>query len=1070
MTFSNASTGDYTTCAWNFGDGGTSNACNPPAYTYHTPGVYHVSLTVSGPGGSDTETKTGYITVYAPVDAQFSGTPTAGIAPLTVAFTNASTGNYSTCAWNFGDGGASSVCNPPPYTYHTPGMYTVSLTITGPGGSDTETKTGYITVYTPVQAQFSALPTAGPASLVVTFTNTSTGDYTTCAWDFGDGSTSSVCSPSAYTYHTPGTYTVSLTVSGPGGNDTETKVGYITVYTPVNALFSATPTAGPASLLVTFTNTSTGDYTTCAWNFGDGGASSVCNPPAHTYQTPGVYTVSLTVSGPGGSDTETKTGYITVYTPVEAQFSGTPTAGVAPLHVTFTNASTGAYDTCVWAFGDGSTSNLCTSPAHSYSAPGTYTVTLTVSGLGGTDTESKDSYITVYEPPGAAFSGTPTAGPNPLMVAFTNLSTGDFDTCAWAFGDGSTANTCANPSHSYANAGVYTVTLTVSGLGGGDVESKPAYITVYARTEAEFSAAPTAGTLPLNVNFTNLSHGAFDSCVWNFGDGATSATCAHQGHTYTQAGVYTVTLTVSGLGGSHTEVKSNYITVYTPPIAEFSGAPVEGAAPHAVQFTNLSTGDFDACIWQFGDGVSSGNCAGPLHTYMTPGIYTVTLTVSGNGGTDTEIKLQYITVHQAANADFSAQPISGSAPLTVTFTNLSTGDYDTCIWNFGDGASSNDCNNPAHTYMTSGTYTVSLMVSGPGGSDTEIKTNYIRVYAPPIAAFSASPTSGAAPLDVTFTNLSTGDFSTCLWAFGDGGTSNSCTPPVYRYHTPGTYTVILAITGLGGSDTETKLNYITVYAPPVADFISTPTAGPASLLVEFTNQSTGIYNTCLWAFGDGGSSSDCNPQHLYTTPGSYTVLLMVSGPGGSNSVTKSNYITVHVPVAADFSATPTAGVAPLLVTFADLSTGDYTTCSWDFGDGSTSNICTPASHTYNTPGVYTVTLTVSGPGGQDTKTRSITVYATLRADFSATPAQGVIPLSVVFTNLSVGDYTTCLWTFGDGITSTLQHPTHIYTTAGVYTVSLTIRGAVGEDTKTRTEFINVRRDYTVFLPLVLREK
>lgn len=1400
VTFSNTSTGDYTACAWNFGDSGTSSACTPPAHVYSNSGVYAVSLTVSGPGGSDTETKTGYITVYAPVDAKFSAAPTAGPASLAVAFTNSSTGDYSTCAWTFGDGGTSSACSPPTHTYNTPGVYTVALTVSGSGGSDTETKTGYITVYAPVSAQFSATPTVGIAPLPVAFTNASTGDYTTCEWNFGDGSTSGVCDPPAYTYNTPGIYTVSLTVSGPGGSDTETKTGYITVYTPVNAQFSGTPTAGIAPLIVTFTNTSTGDYSTCAWTFGDGSTSSACTPPAHTYNNPGVYDVSLTVSGLGGTDTETKMGYITVYTPVDAQFSGSPAAGVAPLTVTFANASTGDYDTCAWTFGDGSTSNLCMPSLHPYSVPGTYTVTLTVSGLGGTDTESKDSYITVYEPPVAEFGGTPTAGPNPLMVVFTNLSTGDFDTCAWSFGDGDTANTCAGPSHSYADAGVYTVTLTVLGLGGTDVESKLAYITVYEQAVAEFSAAPTGGPLPLEVSFTNLSGGVFDSCVWNFGDGATSATCSDQAHTYAQAGVYTVTLTVSGLGGSDTEVKPNYITVYTPPTAEFGGAPVEGAAPHAVQFTNLSTGDYDACAWQFGDGASSGSCADPLHTYMTPGIYTVTLTVSGNGGTDVEIKPQYITVHQAVNAGFSAQPTAGPAELVVAFTNLSTGDYDTCSWSFGDGVTSDNCNDPAHTYATPGVYTVSLLVSGPGGSDTEIKPNYITVYTPVTAGFSATPTagpasltvtftnesigdfttcawtfgdgntsnacnppahafttpgvytvslavsgpggsdtetktgyitvympvnaqfsgdptvgvgtlavtftnistgdydtcawnfgdggtsnvcnpsaytytipgvytvsltvsgpggtdtetktsyirvyaranadfsgaplSGGAPLDVTFTNLSTGDFSACSWVFGDGGTSNSCNPPVHRYESPGTYTVILAVTGLGGSDTETKLNYITVYGPPVANFTATPTAGPASLLVEFTNQSTGVYNTCLWAFGDGGSSTDCSPDHTYSAPGIYTVLLMVSGPGGSDSLSRSNYIAVYVPVAAEFSATPTTGVAPLLVTFANDSTGDYTTCAWDFGDGGTSNACTtpvhtyttggaytvtltvsgpggtdtetkaeyvtvytsvdagfvitpthgiapllvtfdnlstgdfetcswafgddtssdvcapsthtydtpgvytvtltvigaggidtesktvtayervdaqfdatpkagvaplavifsdlsigdyttcawdfgdsststdcsPPSHTYSAPGVYTVTLSVSGPGGADTeaKTNYITVYARLHADFSATPTKGVAPLEVTFNNLSVGDYTSCTWVFGDGITSIVQHPVHTYNLSGVYTVSLTVRGIAGEDTKTSVNFISVMRDYLVFLPVVIR--
>jgi len=252
---------------------------------------------------------------------------------------------------------------------------------------------GHLRIAVPVQAEFMASPVSGVASLTVVFTNTSTGDYDTSAWDFGDGGTSSVEHPT-HAYDSPGVYTVTLTVTGDGGQDTETKVSYITVYAPVNAAFSGTPTSGVASLTVSFTNASSGDFTTCAWTFGDGGTSNVCTPPAYTYSAPGVYTVSLTVSGPGGSDTETKLDYITAYTHVVADFSGTPTSGVAPLTVAFTNTSTGDYTTILWTFGDGVTSTL-TNPSHTYTAAGTYTVALTVSGPGGQHTVTKNAYITV---------------------------------------------------------------------------------------------------------------------------------------------------------------------------------------------------------------------------------------------------------------------------------------------------------------------------------------------------------------------------------------------------------------------------------------------------------------------------------------------------------------------------------------------------------------------------------------------------------------------------------------------------------------------------------------------------
>ena len=161
-------------------------------------------------------------------------------------------------------------------------------------------------------ADFSGAPTGGPAPLLVNFTDASTGTgLHTWAWDFGDGGSSSVPSPS-HTYASPGTYTVALTVTGTAGSDIESKAGYIVVDQDPLADFTATPTSGDEDLFVVFTSLSTGTgLSTFAWSFGDGGSSSLANP-AYTYVDPGTYTVSLTVTGTNGSDTETKTNYIVV--------------------------------------------------------------------------------------------------------------------------------------------------------------------------------------------------------------------------------------------------------------------------------------------------------------------------------------------------------------------------------------------------------------------------------------------------------------------------------------------------------------------------------------------------------------------------------------------------------------------------------------------------------------------------------------------------------------------------------------------------------------------------------------
>lgn len=161
--------------------------------------------------------------------------------------------------------------------------------------------------------------------------------------------------------------------------------------------FSGSPTSGCPTLTVNFTDQSTGDITDWSWDFGDGATSTAQNP-THDYANPGTYTVSLTVTGPGGSDTNTKTDYITVEDPaVTADFSGTPTTGDAPLDVSFTDQSTGA-TSWSWDFGDGGTSTA-QNPTHTYTTAGVYTVTLTASNACGSDTQTKTDYITVNEPP-----------------------------------------------------------------------------------------------------------------------------------------------------------------------------------------------------------------------------------------------------------------------------------------------------------------------------------------------------------------------------------------------------------------------------------------------------------------------------------------------------------------------------------------------------------------------------------------------------------------------------------------------------------------------------------------------
>jgi PKD repeat protein len=267
-------------------------------------------------------------------------------------------------------------------------------------------------------------------------------------------------------------------------------------------------------------------------------------------------------------------------------------------------------------------------------------------------------------------------------------------------------------------------------------------------------------------------------------------------------------------------------------------------------------------------------------------------------------------------AAFTADVTSGKAPLTVTFTDLSTNKPTSWSWKFGDGGTSTE-QNPTHTY-SAGTYTVTLTATNGDGSDKKVKKDYITVFKKtlPVTDFSASPTSGKQPLTVTFTDLSTNKPTSWSWKFGDGGTSN-LQNPVHVYTAAGTYTVTLTTSSEHGSDkkvkkddcdesdkkvkkddcdesdTVVKANYITVNpgTPPVAGFSASPTTGKEPLPVQFTDASSNA-ETWSWDFGDGSPvSTEQNPTHTYSA-GTYTVTLTVSNGDRSDKIVKSDYITV----------------------------------------------------------------------------------------------------------------------------------------------------------------------------------
>ncbi len=980
------------------------------------------SVTLTARSGYDTQslaTATFVVNSAVPVSANFSASPTSGPAPLAVTFTDKSSGSPTAWSWSFGDGSTSSQQNPS-HAYSAAGTYTVALTASNAGGQNTKTIGGCISVSAaPPAANFSASLTSGPAPLTVAFTDTSSGSPTAWSWSFGDGGTSSQQNPN-HTYSAAGTYTVALTASNAGGPNTKAIAGCVSVtVAPPAANFSASPpTSGPAPLTVAFADTSSGNPTAWSWSFGDGGTSSQQNP-SHTYSAAGTYTVALTASNAGGQNTKAIAGCVSVtVAPPAANFSASPpTSGPAPLTVAFADTSSGNPTAWSWSFGDGGTSSQ-QNPSHTYSAAGTYTVALTASNAGGQNTRTTPSCVSVtVAAPTANFSASPTSGPAPLTVAFTDTSSGSPTAWSWSFGDRATS-TVQNPSHTYSAAGTYTVALTASNAGGPNTKTIAGCVSVTAAPPAaSFSASPTSGTAPLAVAFTDTSSGSPTAWSWSFGDGNASSQ-QNPRHTYSAAGTYTVALTASNAGGPNTKTIAGCVSVsVAPPAASFSASPTNGTAPLTVTFTDTSSGSPTAWSWSFGDGATS-TVQSPSHTYSAAGTYTVALTASNAGGPNIKTIAGCVSVTAAPPAaNFSASPTNGPAPLSVQFTDLSSGTPTSWLWFFGDGFTSTQ-QNPSHMYSAAGSYTVTLTASNAGGQNTKTAPSCVSVTAaPPVANFSASTTNGTAPLAVFFADTSSGSPTAWAWSFGDGNTSSQQNPR-HTYSTAGTYTVALTASNASGENTKTSASCVSVtVVAPAANFSASTTNGTAPLAVFFADTSSGSPTAWAWSFGDGNTSSQQNPRHTYGTSGTYTVALTASNASGQNTKTSASYVSVTVGApGANFSASPESGPAPFSVQFADLSVGTPTSWLWDFGDGSTSTQQSP-SHVYTSSGSYTVSLAVSNVGGQNTLTKNGCISVStgnLAANFSASPASGPAPLTVAFTNQSSGKVIGSAWTFGDG--------------------------------------------------------
>lgn len=582
--------------------------------------------------------------------------------------------------------------------------------------------------------------------------------------------------------------------------------------------------------------------------------------------------------------------------------------------VQFTDGSSNSPSSWFWTFGDNTTSSQ-QNPLHIYGEPGMYTVTLIATNVLGSDTIT-DSVTVLSADPSFTLAGTPVVGDSILVTANDPAGTA----WSWSFGDGGTAST--NPAYyPYAAAGNYTVALVMTNAYGCTDSSNQQVVVTMPLPPTAAIAYTITDTCAGMVSFADSSANFATSWAWDFGDGNTD-NVQHPMHQYDSAGTYTVTLIATNIAGSDTATTTITIDVINASI-DISG-PLQIGAIHT--FTDLGTGA-DSWAWDFGDTTSAtGNPA--VHSYQNLLTYPVTLVATNAAGcVDTDsVSITISPAPPTSDFDWVLLDSCGSA---VQFTDLSLYDPDSWTWDFGDGSPTSPMQSPLYTYAAAGTYNVSLVVSNQTGSDTLVQVVTVVMLD---AGFTVSGNMIVGET-ITFTSTDAGA-SQWFWDFDDssGGLGET---ELHVFQDTGTYNVTL-ITENSFSCLDTITQAVQIISVlPEASFASA-NDDPCIGSVAFTNTSANS-SSWSWDFGDGNTSSDQHPVHVYGASGTYTVTLISSNAVGSDTATAQ--VTVTIPtITAGFTW---SGDTLVTLPISFVNTSDAGTYLWDFGNGDTSVATNP---------------------------------------------------------------------------------------------------------------------------------
>ena len=1037
--------GTITSWLWNFGDGGTSTSQNP-SHQYTLPGFYSVSLTVTSSSGCQSFRAIGrYIRIISGIDVDFAySQPTTCQGPFTINFQDQSSGPGNlTYTWNFGNGSPPSNLPNPTAIFGSAGTYPVQLTVQSDlGCNGTLTKNVVIAGKT---TNFIA-----PASIClgqsVTFQNNSSPAPQSSFWDFGDGTTSAQINPTK-TYLTGGSFQVRLINDYGNCIDSVTKTVLVNTQPAVDfAANDSTSCKLPFTVQFTDQSPAAGTW---LWDFGDGGTSTSKNP-SHTYNSFGTYSVTLTITLPGGcNNTITKSSYIKI-SPTIVRISNAPNGGCIPF--TFQPVATiQTVDSVVsylWNLGEAGAIYTTQSPTHTYTTAGNYNLQLTITTQNGcVETVNVPGGVLTGTPPTVNFSFTPNNSCASTPIQFTDLSTttpGATVKWLWDFGDDLTS-TIQNPAHTYEDTGLLNVTLIVSNNGCMDslkkpIQVKPPVAKFGYRTNCNNKLQITF----LDSSLTNIVYGPI-SYEWKMGDPANSTFTGITPPTFTYPalGTYTATLTVTNGPCSYTTTRE--IKIINEMVAfQANKNPVCKGETFTLSATGSNPNNIRDYTWTIGTNLLSDTSRSIDFEMATYGSYNVKLVIEDINGCLDSLTLPNFMVISGPVANFAPNGNGACINKAITFNDLSTPSTTPITqwtWNFGDGNQQSYTSPPfSHIYTLEGSYSVGLIVKDNANCTDTFSISGAVLITNPKAAFYAD-TFYCPSAALQFTDTSTGIGLTYNWYFGDGGTS-TLKDPTHNYPAGNNeYDVKLKIRDLVGcEDSISKVDYIKI-RKPVAAFSMIDSIGICLPLQTSFNFLGKDYASYEWDFGDGATSSAQNPSHFYNNYGTYIPKLYVYGPGGCVDSAQS-VVNVYNPVAStQVLIAPATGCDSLTVNF-NVTTPQGFKYIFYFGDGKLdSSRQTNLVHKYSSPGNYYPYMMIPDKYGCEAFVPTSPVYV-----YGALPLFGIDKKEfcdngdVTFTNytLSNDPITSTVWDFGDGSTSTASAPVHSFNAPGTYLVRLSV--------------------------------